>query len=84
MTIVKSLVVGLAAAVVTLVVWEAGRLAVLVFMAQRHMQRPGISGAGGLGAVSMAVPDALGLVLATIAFIGAALWIQRRAPRRHA
>jgi hypothetical protein len=84
MTVVKSLFVGLTAAVVTLAVWEVGRMAVLVLMAQRHMQRPGISGAGGLGAVSIAVPDTLGVVLSAIAFVGGFLWIQRRAARRHA
>jgi hypothetical protein len=77
MTVVKSLFVGLTAAVVTLVVWDVGHMTWLIAKARIAMA----SSAGGFAGMTVDVLDVPGLVLAALAFIAGALWMRRHSMR---
>jgi hypothetical protein len=77
MIVVKSLFVGLTAAVVMLVVWDIVHMTWLIAKARIAMA----SSAGGFAGMSVDLVDVPGLVLAAFAFIAGALWVRRRSMR---
>ena len=77
MRVVKSVIPGVTTAVVSLVAWIVANI-VFALMRFEIVAR---SGAGGLGAVSGAIPELGGLIAMAVGFIGGFYWMWRRSAR---